>query len=149
MITVTKIIGSASEPAIAGRLHDLQHKGRLEILVVDQHNALRHRLRGTTDKGTEIAIALERHDKLSHGAVMLLENKRAIVVHMTETRWLRVIPRDADAALEIGYSAGNHHWRVKFEPGTLLVEIQGAADHYLKHLEHLINSGRIKVSDND
>ena len=149
MITVTRILGSASEAAMADRLHELEHKNQVEILAIGRDDALRRRLRGKTDKGTEIAIALDRHENLSHGAVMLLESDRAVVVHLAVEQWLRLVPRDTDAALETGYSAGNHHWRVRFVPGALLVALQGPVEHYLARLEGLTKDGRIEVSSHD
>lgn len=149
MITVTSIIGSASDPRIADRLHDLEHQKRVEVLTIDRDDALRRRLRGKTDKGTEVALALERSEQLSDGAVLLLDEARAILVRVTEEHWLEIKPRDADAALEAGYCAGNHHWRVRFAPGRLLVAMQGPAKHYVDRLEHLLKSGQIEVSSND
>ena len=46
-------------------------------------------------------------------------------------------------ALEAGYCAGNHHWKVRFEPDALLIATQGPAEHYVERLEHLVTSGRI------
>ncbi len=149
MITVTEILGTASDPSFADRLHDLEHGNRVEILVVDRDDALRRRMRGKTDKGTDIAIALERSDQLVDGAVLLLNDTRAIVVRMTEERWLRVTPLNSDAALEAGYCAGNHHWRVKFEPGALLIAMQGPPQHYVTRLYHLLKTGHIEVTPDE
>ena len=143
MITITAIVGTASDPSLADRLHHLEHDDRVEILVIGEEDASRRRLRGTTDKGTDVAIALERGDELVDGAVLLLDDTRAIVLRKAEQRWLRITPRDADAALEAGYCAGNHHWKVRFEPGALLIATQGPAEHYVDRLEHLVTSGRI------
>ena len=139
MITITRILGTASDPSLADKLHHLEHKNRVETLVVDRDDTLRRRLRGKTDKGTDIAIALERGDQLVDGAVLLLEDSRAIVLRETQQRWLRLMPRDADAAIEAGYCAGNHHWRVRFEPGALLVATQGPAEHYVDRLDPLLS----------
>ena len=147
MITVTGILGTASEPAIARRLHDLEHEDRVEVLFVERNDTLRRRLRGRTDKGTDIAIALDRSDQLSDGAVLLLNASRAIVVRMSEQRWLRIKPANPDAALEAGYCAGNHHWRVRFEPGALLVALDGPAEHYITRLQPLLAANRIEVAD--
>ncbi|MGB2932079.1 MAG: urease accessory protein UreE [Methyloceanibacter sp.] len=146
MITVTRILGTASEPALADRLHHLAHSDRVEVLIVDRDDALRRRLRGKTDKGTDIAIALERGDRLDDGAVLLLDDARAVVLRVTQERWLRIKPRDADAALDAGYCAGNNHWRVRFEPGALLVAMQGPAEHYFSRLDHLLKAGKIEVA---
>ena len=146
MITITGIVGTTSDPRLAGRLHDLEHDDRVETLVVGEEDSSRRRLRGKTDKGTDVAIALEHSGQLVDGAVLLLENSRAIVLRKAQQRWLRLVPRDADAALEAGYAAGNHHWKVRFEPGALLVATQGPAEHYVDRLEHLVASGRITWS---
>lgn len=147
MIVITKILGTASEPALAGRLHDLQHRGRMETLVLDRGDLLRRRLRGTTDKGTDVAVALERRQALSDGAVLILDAERAIVVRTAEERWLRVCPRDADAALEAGYAIGNLHWRVRFEPNAILVALEGPLEHYASRLAHMIAAGRIRIAE--
>ncbi len=149
MITVTRILGTASEPALAERLHRLEHEDRVELLVIDRDDTPRRRLRGKTDKGTEIAIALARSDRLVDGAVLLLDEARAVVLRVTQERWLRIAPRDADAALEAGYCAGNHHWRVRFEPGALLVATQGPVEHYLARLEPLLSTSKIEVKSDE
>jgi urease accessory protein len=146
MITVTSIFGTASDPALAEKLHHLEHRGRVEILTITGEDALRRRLRGTTDKGTDVAIALERSEQLADGAVLVLDETRAIVLRAAEERWLRLMPGDVNAALELGYCAGNHHWKVDFAPGALLVALQGPAEHYLARLEPLVKSGGIRWS---
>jgi urease accessory protein len=146
MITITRVVGTVSDPSLADRLHHLEHDDRVEVLVVSEDDSLRRRLRSKTDKGTEIAIALERGKQLVNGAVLLLEDARAIIVRKAEQRWLRLTPLDADAALEVGYCVGNHHWKVNFEPGALLVAMQGPAEHYVARLEPLLKAGRIAWS---
>ena len=65
MITITGIVGTASDPRFAERLHHLEHEDRVETLVVGEEDSSRRRLRGTTDKGTDVAIALERSGERS------------------------------------------------------------------------------------
>lgn len=149
MITVTRIAGTASEPAIAGLLHDLGHKGQVEILRVDRLDTPRRRLRGRTDRGTDVAVALGRGEQLCDGAVLSLESDRAIVVRMTEERWLRIAARDLDSALETGYLAGNLHWRVRFQPGAMLVALEGPAENYIDRLAHLTMQGKIRLAVDD
>ncbi len=142
MLKLTAILGLASEPALGDRLHDLAHKGAVENLVLEQRDMLRHRLRATTDAGTDCAIALPRTTALQDGAVLLLEAERAIVVRAAEQRWLRLAPRDAAAALELGYHAGNLHWRVRFEDGLLAVALEGPEAAYLERLAAYLADGR-------
>jgi urease accessory protein len=143
MMTITAIVGTSSDPALADKLHHLEHDDKVEVLVIGEEDAARRRLRGTTDKGTDVAIALAPGDRLADGAVLFIDASRAIVLRTAEARWLRLTPRDADAALEAGYCAGNHHWKVKFEPGALLIATQGPAQPYVDRLEPLVRSGRI------
>jgi urease accessory protein len=78
----------------------------------------------------------------------LLEEDRAVVVRMLETQWLVLQPRDAEAALELGYFAGNMHWKVGFEGERLRVAVQGPVETYLERLAHLMRDGRVsRVAD--
>lgn len=143
MPTYTKVIGTLSQAEIADRIHDLSHAGQVEILKIDRENTLRRRLRGTTDKGTDVIVALDRSEQLTDGAVLSLDPDKAVVVRMSEEHWLRLTPRDSDAALEAGYFAGNLHWRVRFQPGAILIAMEGPAEHYLARLDHLVSSGKV------
>ncbi|MGE0822216.1 MAG: urease accessory protein UreE [Candidatus Binatia bacterium] len=147
MLHLTKILGFVAEPDLAERLHTLSHRGRVETVLLDLADAKRHRLRTTTDRGTDVAIALERHESLSDGAVLYLTDSRAIVVRMKEERWLTFIPLDLPAALELGYLAGNLHWRVRFSNGTLAVACEGPEQSYLDRVRPLLNGGRLRKED--
>jgi urease accessory protein len=129
---------------VAEALHDLEHRGHVEYVTLSEADTHRHRLLTLTDRGTECAIALPRHQRLSNGAVLLLEKDRAVVVRMQEIRWLVLQPRDAEAALELGYFAGNMHWKVDFDGGRLRVAVQGPEDSYLERLAHLLSDGRLR-----
>jgi urease accessory protein len=147
MLQLTRIVGLATDPAVADRLHDLEHAGGVEQIVLGQQDMQRHRLRATTDRGTECAIALPRAETLVNGAVLLLEVDRAVVVRMAEQAWLTLQPRDPAAALELGYFAGNMHWRVRFDGARLAIALEGPAQSYLDRLAHLIADGRVSQTD--
>jgi urease accessory protein len=143
MPTYTRILANLSQAEVAERVHTLSHKGAVEILMLNREDTLRRRLRGTTDKGTEVTIALSRDEQLSDGAVLRLDPDKAVIVRMSEERWLRLEPRDTDAAIEAGYFAGNLHWRVRFAPGALLVALEGPVEHYLQRIAPLTDSGKV------
>ena len=105
----------------------------------------RRRLMARTEKGEEIAITLPREQKLYDGAVLVLDAQRAIIVRAGEQRWLRLSARSARDALELGYHAGNLHWRVRFEGDDLLVAQDGSASAYVARIEPLISSGRVEL----
>ena len=144
MLKLENIFGASTDPQIAARLHDLGHGGRVEYLPLSQEDTHRHRLRVTTDAGTECAVVLGRREHLYNGAVLMLTDDKAVVVKMRDTEWLSLAPRDAAAALEIGYFAGNMHWAVRFEGALLRIALQGPVERYLERLEPYLSDGRAR-----
>ncbi len=149
MLKLTTIVGLATDGDLHERLHDLAHRDAVETIRLERRDMLRHRLRAETDKGTVCAVALPRDRDLEDGAVLLLEDDRAIVVRAADERWLRLEPRDAAAALELGYHAGNMHWRVHFNAGTLAIALEGPEQVYLDRLDAYLTDGRARVVDRD
>ena len=149
MLKLTTIVGLATDGDLHERLHDLAHRDAVETIRLERRDMLRHRLRAETDKGTACAVALPRDRDLEDGAVLLLEDDRAIVVRAADERWLRLEPRDAAAALELGYHAGNMHWRVHFNAGTLAIALEGPDQVYLDRLDAYLTDGRARVVDHD
>jgi urease accessory protein len=145
LITVTEIIGRASEERFAESLHRLAHYGRLEYLTIAPSDCSRRRLRGQTDKGTDVAIALDSGGRLLDGSIISLDAEHAIVVRTSDQQWLRVAPTDDDAALALGYFIGNLHWRVRFEPGLLAVALEGPEEDYRDRLAPFLSTGRAAI----
>lgn len=137
MIILDRILGSAGDPELAGRLHRLEHEGRLESLWLGGDEIARRRLRRNTDQGTECAIVLARHDRLHDSAVLYLNDERGIVVRVGKQSWLKITPMDAAAALALGYLAGNLHWKVSFQGDVLLVAQSGPPEDYQERLSEL------------
>ncbi len=148
-VRITEVLGFASDPELAERLHELDHAGRVERLMLGRDDVHRRRLRARTDQGTDCLIALPRDQRLGDGAVLVLEPAHAVVVRLTEERWLALKPRDAAAALELGYFAGNLHWRVRFEGGHLLVALEGPEEDYLARLQPFLDDGRARRAGDD
>ncbi len=76
-----------------------------------------------------------------------VEDDQAIVVRLTEERWLGLVPGDAAAALELGYFAGNLHWRVRFDGAKILIALEGPEEDYLVRLEPFFKDGRARRDD--
>lgn len=144
MLRLTGIVGQANDPGISERLHDLSHAGRVEHVTLSRSDTARHRLRVVTDRGTECAVALPRSQRLCNGAVLLLDDARAIVVRLQEQAWLALAPHDAAAALELGYFAGNMHWRVRFDGAVLRIALEDSEASYLDRLAPFLSDGRAR-----
>jgi len=146
MLLIERVLGSRAEPEISERLHELEHRGAVDFLMLATADVARRRLRAKTRGGHEVAIALTRDQRLFDGAVLLLEPERAIVVRVAEERWLRLEPRSIADAIEVGYHAGNLHWRVRMQGEALLVALEAPVDDYLARLGPLITERRVAAS---
>ena len=142
--TIIKIIGYASDAGIGEQLHQLSHADAIEIITLKPEDTLRRRLRVVSDRENEYQIALSREEQLSDGAVLLLGPNHALVVRMEEERWLRLLPSDQSSAVELGYFAGNLHWRVRFDGPELHVALEGPEEDYLIRLRPFIQKQRVK-----
>ena len=147
MRLIESIVGGRHDAAISERLHRLEHRDAVDVLTLKSAETERRRFRAITARGEEIAIALPRDQTLHDGAVLVLEPDHAIVVRVATPRWLRFVPRDAAAAIELGYNAGNLHWRVKFDGPVLMVALEGPADAYRVRLQRMIDDGSIRVEE--
>jgi urease accessory protein len=145
MLKLNGIVGHRSQPGMADRLHDLAHRHALEIIDIAAEDAERRRLRLTTDHGTDCAISLAPDDRLTDGAVLLLEPARAIVARVGSAATLRLRPASAQAALHLGWHAGNLHWRVRFDGGDLVVLLDQPPADALARLAPLLEAGEVVV----
>lgn len=147
MLRVDRLIGARTDPTLHDRLHRLEHRGAVDVVRIATADLDRRRFLARSEKGEEVAITLPREQKLFDGAVLLLDDTRALIVRAGEQRWLRLSPGRANDALELGYHAGNLHWRVRFEGADLLVSLEGPAAAYLARIRPLIEAGRVKISE--
>lgn len=146
VILIERILGPRDQPELARAIHHLEHHGGVEMLAIAPADLPRRRFRATTDLGTDCAVALPRDVQLFDGAVLHLDERRAIILKVGEQAWLRVRPA-AGGGLELGYLAGNLHWRVRFEDGDLLVALDHEREGYLARLAELLDSGRASIVD--
>ncbi len=144
-LLLDKILGDRHEPELAKKLHDLgHHGGHVETLVVSAEDLPRRRFHAQTDHGTPCFVALPRDVALADGAVLHLTDHKAVVLKVGAQDWLKLQPQN-HGGLELGYLAGNMHWRVRFEDGCLLVAVDHPRETYLARLHELEHEGKVKV----
>jgi urease accessory protein len=68
-------------------------------------------------------------------------------VRMENERWLVLQAKDTAAALEVGYFAGNMHWKVKFDNDAIRIALEGAEQAYLDRMHHLLSAGKAQRID--
>ena len=145
VVRLGAILACASAPSVHERLHEIEHVGGVEYVLLSHRDMARRRLRVTTDKGTCCAIALPRGERLYDGAVLALGESSAIVVRVAGHSWLRLRPASAADAMRLGYHAGNLHWRVRFDGEELLVAMEGSEADYRARLREFTREGRVVV----
>ncbi|MEL6220591.1 MAG: urease accessory protein UreE [Pseudomonadota bacterium] len=145
MEMLTTIVGTSDDPELAAPLHRLEHADAVDVLRLPRADLARRRLRATTSKGVEIAIALPRETPLHDGAVLRLDDHGALVVRVEAEHWLRVRPAGPDGALRLGYHAGNLHWRVRFDGSDLLIALEGPEERYRDRLAEQIKDGFCRI----
>lgn len=146
-ITVNNIVADVKDPVLGERIHELEHEHLLETVFLDHEDMARRRLRVNTDYGTECLIALPRTERLFDGAVLLVEDARAVVVRQEAETWLRLRAENLESALELGYFAGNMHWRVAVDGPELKIATAGDMEDILTRLQPLFESGSISRVD--
>ena len=147
MIRVESVLGSRADAALHDVIHHLEHHGEVEFVGIAPADLDRRRLLARTDGGEEVAIALPRDQKLYDGAVLVLDDHRAVIVRAGVQRWLRAKPRSSSDALELGYHAGNLHWRVRFDGTDLLIALEGPAETYAARIEPMVSAGQVTLSE--
>lgn len=140
----TDIVGAADQLDLREILHRLDHAHAVDHLRLPRSDLARRRLRGRTEAGREVAIALPRNKQLFDGAVLEVGDTAALVVRAEAEDWLRFIARDAATALRLGYFAGNLHWRVRFDADVLEIAVETDAQTYLDRLDPMLQAGDIR-----
>jgi urease accessory protein len=143
MLRLHGVLGHETDSAYRERLHRLEHRDGIELLFVPPEDAGRRRFRATTDRGTDCAVSLDRDEDLVDGAVLHVERDKAIIARFGRQRLWRLRPRDASAALKLGWNAGNLHWRVRFEADCLVVLLDGPPETYRVRIAPLLDEGMV------
>jgi urease accessory protein len=144
MLRLYGIVGYENDPDLHTRLHALEHRDSVELLFVPSDETSRKRFRLTTDRGTDCAVSLDRNEALADGAVLFLDERRAIIARFGEQSLLRLKPANAAAALKLGWHAGNLHWRVRFDGERLVVLLDGAKSGYRARIADLLDEGAVE-----
>ena len=145
-LNINHVLGSRLDPAFSERILRLQHQNAVDEVELSSAELERNHFLTATRGGQELAITLPRHQRLFDGAVLLLDDRRAVVVRGVGQRWLRLEPRSIRDAIELGYHVSKLGWRVRFEGEALFVAIEGRTENYVVRLGELFWSRRVGMS---
>ncbi len=130
MILVERKLGNLSDPV----WHDRSHAAAVDVLVLEQWEAPKSRLRKATEGGVELAISLPRSEHLHDGDVLHFDEARnLIVVAKVPLKEVLVIEMEgleklapADIlriSFELGHGLGNQHWPAVIKGTTVYVPL--------------------------
>lgn len=130
MILVEKTLGNLGEPV----WHDRSHHAKVDLLVLEQWEAPKSRLRKASEGGVELAISLPRDQHLHDGDVLYYdEAAKHIVVARIALKEVLVIEMEGLEKLspteilrtcfELGHGLGNQHWPAVIKGNTVYVPL--------------------------
>lgn len=105
-------------------------KGKtFEKLQMSRHDLEKNRIRRTTDRGTDVAIVLERGSKLQHGDI-LSHGENFVVIEQAPEKVLTVKTSEDSFELLVllGHIIGNRHRPISLEGGVVTFPIQAESE---------------------
>jgi urease accessory protein len=95
--------------------------GPIEVLELTWEQRSKPRRMHTTDRGTEIALALPRGTILNDGDTILNTTDRSVIVRSRLESVLVIRPRDIPQACRIGHHLGNWHRAVQIAEADAII----------------------------
>ena len=138
-LVLTAVLGRLADPDWHDRAHAAEAAGQLETVRIARGDAARRRMRLTTDRGRDVALALPRDADLVEGSVVHAGPDLMIVVRVDGGPRLRLVPADPASALRLGYFCGNLHWKVDFDGTAIQVHMDGPEQAYRARLADAAN----------
>ena len=133
-LVLTEVLGRVAEQPWHDRAHAAEAAGRLETVRISRGDAARRRMRLTTDRGRDVALALPRDAALGDGSIVHAGADLMIVMRVDGGPRLRLVPADAVSALRLGYFCGNLHWKVDFDGDAIEVHMDGPEESFRARL---------------
>lgn len=130
MILIEKKLGNLNDHIWSPKAQDLQH----DVLILEQWEAPKSRLRKASEGGLELAISLPRDQHLHNNDVLYFdEDTGVIVVARIALRDVLVIELEEIEKLspqeilrtcfELGHGLGNQHWPAVIKGTTVYVPL--------------------------
>ena len=134
MILVESTLGNLRDPAWQERAQN----GTVDLLVLEQWEAPKNRLRKASEGGIELAISLPRSQHLHDGDVLYHDEETGVIVAASialkdvlviELAGIESLPPGEilQTCFELGHALGNQHWPAVIKGTTVYVPL--SVDH--------------------
>ncbi|MEM8843928.1 MAG: urease accessory protein UreE [Pseudomonadota bacterium] len=149
MLILNSVLGSIDDEVFSDKIHTLSHSDKIEFIKLDPVDLARKKFKAYTTAGRSCAVSVSRDTVLENGSILCIEDDFAIVLKTNEVKWLKIKPHNINAAIELGYFAGNMHWQVRFSDHYLFIALNSSKESYLNRLSNLISNHSIEIIEND
>ena len=149
LLIIDDVLGSIDDEAFSEKIHSLSHADKIEYIKLDTVDLSRKKFKKSTTAGRSCAISLPRDKVLENGSIMYIEDDFAIVIITNKLQWLQIKPNCIDAAIELGYFAGNMHWQVKFYDECIFIALNSPRENYLNRLSQFLSNQTIEIVEDD
>ena len=120
---------------VLGNLRDMEIiEEHIEKVAVEWHEADKRLLRKTTDRGTEIGMALNGSGRLKHGDILYAGPKKVIMIELLPAEAIVLEPRDMMEMAQICYQLGNRHAPLFLDGDRVLVPFDQTIAELFKKL---------------
>ena len=100
-------------------------KNAVERIAISRAESERLRMRKSTDRGTDVVLAMPAGTRLRHGDVVSLAEKMIVVaIEPEKVAVVKLKNSDARTAVLVGHAIGNLHRPVKVEDNRIILPIQ-------------------------
>lgn len=121
---------------VLGNLRDMEITEKyIEKVQLEWYEADKRLLRKTTDRGTEVGIALSGARRLKQGDVLYAESRKVIAVEVLPTETIVLEPRDMQELAQVCYQLGNRHAPVFLDGEQVMVPFDQTVVELFNKLE--------------
>lgn len=153
MLKITSIAGNIFEnKELEKKYHSLNDRSLCESLKFSRQELEKKRMRKNTDKGSDVGLIFDDNSKLSHGDVLIIDDKFIFVEQLPE-KILSVsqksISKNKDLPVILGHIIGNMHRPISIEENSVSFPIQDDSELELfkKLFEEIIDDLDLKIQN--
>jgi len=100
-------------------------RNAVEKIAISRAESERLRMRKSTDRGTDVALAMPAGTRLRHGDVVSLSDKMIVIaIEPEKVAVVRLKDDDARTAVLVGHAIGNLHRPIKVEGDMIILPVQ-------------------------
>ena len=122
-------------------------RNAVEKIAISRTESERLRMRKSTDRGTDVALAMSAGTHLRHGDVVSLAEKMIVIaIDPEKVAVVRLKNGDARTAVLVGHAIGNLHRPIKVEGDKIVLPVQsdGEIEMLRRQLEHV--AGGVEIT---